>query len=35
MENFSKLEGVTTTKFYDYFLDDKPNIFFEKQKLRK
>jgi len=35
MENFAKLEGVTTTKVYDYFLDDKSNIFFEKQKLRK
>ena len=35
MENFSKLEGVTTTKVFDYFLDDKSNIFFEKQKLRK
>ena len=35
MKSFSKLEGVTTIKVYDYFLDDKSNIFSERQGQKK
>jgi hypothetical protein len=35
MKNFSKLDGVTTIKVYDYFLDDKSNIFLENQGPKK
>ena len=35
MQNFSKIEGITTYRVYDYFEDDKPNIFLENQQPKK